>query len=255
MTYEIRRNDNFRSNEIYFDGKPSESVRSALKAIKFRWHSVKKCWYGFAQEHEIVNAILSASTDEEPATVYTEGYLGGGAYYGSKSRRGLYGTDLAKAIRADIKNAGIKGVTIASKSGNIQATVRTTSADVVPEEVFIANYSVSGSFGWVDYTDECGCRRTVSLCDFYQLPEDIRERIRIEHAKREYARVYADPARLNRYNLDKYTGFTATGLNKLKAVQAIIELYRFDESNAMVDYFHTNFYYEICTKPAAAALA
>lgn len=42
MTYEIRKNHQFNSAEIYFDGKPSEEVRNALKALKFRWHSVKK---------------------------------------------------------------------------------------------------------------------------------------------------------------------------------------------------------------------
>lgn len=42
MTYEIRKNHQFNSAEIYFDGKLSEEVRNALKALKFRWHSVKK---------------------------------------------------------------------------------------------------------------------------------------------------------------------------------------------------------------------
>lgn len=31
--------------EIYFDIKPSEEVRNQLKALKFRWHKIKKCWY------------------------------------------------------------------------------------------------------------------------------------------------------------------------------------------------------------------
>lgn len=34
MTYEIRKNHQFNSAEIYFDGKPSEEVRNALKALK-----------------------------------------------------------------------------------------------------------------------------------------------------------------------------------------------------------------------------
>ena len=77
MTYEIRSNIQFNSKEIYFDGKPSEEVRKALKALRFHWHSVKKCWYGYAAEHEIVNAILNTSTDEAPASVVSDGYLGG----------------------------------------------------------------------------------------------------------------------------------------------------------------------------------
>ena len=74
-----------------------------------RWHSIKKCWYGYAKESDLINAIQSAEQQDggEGATVYTDGYLGGGACYGSKSNKSLYGSDLAAAIRADIKAAGI----------------------------------------------------------------------------------------------------------------------------------------------------
>lgn len=251
MTYEIRTNPQFNSQEIYFDGKPSEAIRTALKALKFRWHSVKKCWYGYSDESTLVSAILGTNTKEaeDPATVITDGYLGGGAVYGSKSNHHLYGTDLAKAIRADIKAAGIKGVTIASKHGNIQATITTTHSDVVPREDFIASYQVTGSFGWVYYTDENGCSKSVSTCDYYYLPEDLKEKIRLDHAAVEYARDYATQNGLNHYHIDKYTGFTDAGRAKIKAVLSIIEAYRYDESNSMVDYFNTNFYIDIYTKP------
>lgn len=252
MTYEIRKNPQFNSSEIYFDGKPSEDIRNALKALRFRWHSAKKCWYGYAAEHEIVNAILATSTEESPADIVSDGYLGGGAVYGSKSNLHLYGTDLAKAIRADIKKAGIKGVTIASKHGNIQATITTTAADIIPEDDFVNAYRVTGAFGWVDYTDEGGMSKTVSLCDFYSLPDELREKIRIEHARREYASDYTHRNGVNHYHIDKYSGFTDKGREKILAVLGIISAYRYDESNSMVDYFNTNFYIDIYTKPAAA---
>lgn len=74
-----------------------------------RWHSIKKCWYGYAKESALISAIQSAEQQDggEGATVYTDGYLGGGAVYGSKSNKSLYGAELAAAIRADIKAAGI----------------------------------------------------------------------------------------------------------------------------------------------------
>lgn len=61
MTYTINRNDAFNSIEITFDGKPSATVRDALKALKFRWHSVKKVWYGYADE-----ATARAAIDGKP---------------------------------------------------------------------------------------------------------------------------------------------------------------------------------------------
>ena len=57
MTYTITKNAQFNSLEILFDGKPSEAVRSALKDLKFRWHGVKKVWYGYSDEETVKKAI------------------------------------------------------------------------------------------------------------------------------------------------------------------------------------------------------
>ncbi len=57
MTYTITNNTEFNSIEIVFDGKPSEAVREALKALRFRWHGVKKLWYGYAEENTVRAAI------------------------------------------------------------------------------------------------------------------------------------------------------------------------------------------------------
>lgn len=65
MTYTITRNEAFNSLEITFDGKPSEEIRAALKALRFRWHGVKKLWYGYADE-EAVTAILTAGNPAQP---------------------------------------------------------------------------------------------------------------------------------------------------------------------------------------------
>jgi hypothetical protein len=104
----------------------------------------------------------------------------------------------------------------------------------------------------VDYQDENGCLRTVSTCDYYNLTDELREKIRVDHAKREYCRDYAHRRDINKYHIDKYNGFTGDFLAKLKKVLAIIEAYRYDESNSMVDYFNTNFYISIYTEPVAA---
>lgn len=61
MTYTINRNEAFNSIEIAFDGKPSVTVRDALKTLKFRWHSVKKVWYGYTDE-----ATARAAIDGKP---------------------------------------------------------------------------------------------------------------------------------------------------------------------------------------------
>ncbi len=65
MTYTITPNPEFNSIEILFDGKPSEEIRTALKALHFRWHSVKKVWYGYTTE-EAARAAIEGKPCTEP---------------------------------------------------------------------------------------------------------------------------------------------------------------------------------------------
>lgn len=65
MSYTITNNNQFNSIEIAFDEKPSEEIRAALKALKFRWHGVKKIWYGYA-DAETITAILGAEAPAQP---------------------------------------------------------------------------------------------------------------------------------------------------------------------------------------------
>lgn len=48
VNYRVEENKQYKSKEIYFDDIPTKETREALKKLKFRWHNVKKCWYGFA---------------------------------------------------------------------------------------------------------------------------------------------------------------------------------------------------------------
>ena len=237
-TYEIRENAQYNSREVYFDGKPSEATRTALKGLKMRWHSIKKCWYGYAHESDLINAIQSAEQQDggEGATVYTDGYLGGGAYYGSKSYKHLYGKDLTAAIRADIKAAGIKGVTISSPRGNIYATVTIETSDLVKgfelsnNDVLdsLAHYGVFNGEQWLYWRnlDKDGKGIDTSSEEFQSLRKA---------ASAYQIQQYSKPSDVNQYYLDEkhYPEFTAAFLAKLQKIRDIIGAYRYDESNSI----------------------
>lgn len=248
MTYEINYNSQFGSYEVTFDGKPSEAVRDALKALKFRWHSVKRCWYGYGQSEEsLAAAITGTTTDEEEAEVIGGGYLGGGAIYGAKSNRYLHGADLSAAVRQDLKKAGIKGVTVKIKtySGGqtLTATVKLDASDYIPRDQFVDNYRISGSQAWIYYGSE------YIHCDkYWSLDSEERERIRLAAAAREWEQNTT--GEINR-TLRSIDFLTDSAMERLHKVDDIISAYRYDCSNAMVDYFDTNFYYDIVLKPAA----
>ena len=263
-TYEIRENRQYNSREVYFTGKPSEQTRAALKGLKMRWYPAKKCWYGFASESELINAIQSAEQEDggSGVTVYTNGYLGGGAVYGGKSNKRLYGAELAAAIRADIKKAGIKGVTISkgksTHTDTIHATVTIEAADIDPgftltdESILkdLGKYGVFDGERWFYWSslDRDGQGIDTSGEEFRSLKKRVSEY---------EVRKYETNQSLNQYYLDKdhYPEFTPAFLGKLQKIRDIIGAYRYDESNSMVDYFNTNFYYDIHTKPGNSLTA
>lgn len=48
MNLNVVKNEQLNGIEVYFDGKPDVKVLDVLKSNKFRWHSLKKCWYNKA---------------------------------------------------------------------------------------------------------------------------------------------------------------------------------------------------------------
>ncbi len=255
-TYTITAGTHPNSIEVYFDSKPALDVLDALKNLKFRWNHKKSCWYGFEKEHTVVDTLIAHGMGEnidgeevEGATVYTDGYLGGGAVYGSKSNRHLYGAELSKAIREDIKAAGIKGVSVKCKSysggQSITATVTTTEADYISHFEYLESYSISPAQSWIQLRGDC-----VHIEKYFAMSGAEQDRIREEAADYEYERFTAHRNQLNTFYLDNCMQFRPETLEKIKAIKRIIEAYRYDESNSMVDYFDTNFYYDIDTKPA-----
>ena len=53
---------------------------------------------------------------------------------------------------------------------------------------------------------------------------------------------------MNQYHINSYTEYTPEFIAKINAVNAIIRNYNYDDSNSMVDYFDTNFYYDLYVK-------
>ena len=248
--YRIRENSEYGSREVYFDGKPAAETREALKALKMRWNHKKLCWYGYATEQQIISAIQGAELTANPETgaaVITEGYMGGGAIYGGKSKKHLYGAELAAAIRADIKAAGIKGVTVRahtySGGQSITATVTIERGDLVPgyrieDQELLHDLNSHGAFDgerWVYYSKELDDQATW---------ENLAAKVSAHEIDK-----YRKAQSINHYHIESYHEIGAAFIAKLQKIRDIITAYRYDNSNSMVDYFDTNFYYHIETKP------
>lgn len=58
--FTISDNAEHGSLEIRFESKPSDEVRHTLKEHKFRWHKVKKVWFGYTDRQTITDALHRA---------------------------------------------------------------------------------------------------------------------------------------------------------------------------------------------------
>lgn len=249
MTYEIRQNSKFNSLEVYFDGKPSEEVRDILKANRFRWHSVNRCWYGYGiSEETLATLITGTTTEDDPAAVIGDGYMGGGAVYGSKSHKWLFGADLSAAVRADLKKAGIKATCkIHSYSGgqSLTITYKTTESDYIPFEEYLERFQISGS-GWITYG--AGAGEFIHAEKYWSMDAEAQERIRKAAAEYAYTNHTTQENNATPSRIDWLTDEAKATIER---IDDIVSAYRYDCSNSMVDYFDTNFYYDICLKPVA----
>lgn len=258
MEYTIKRNEQFNSLEITFDGKPAEAVRDALKALRFRWHGVKKLWYGYTDEQTAKIAIDNAAgNDEQPAEppkyeiTTHDGYMGAIAWKGNNSGKFLYGSELSQAIRDAIKGDGIKGVTVSVKTFSlgqeIRLTFRAEKSDFVPLDDYI---SATNLFDfkvgpWIKDTDAGKDILTDDACSW---DSDKINRVHQALAEQDYNRYTDGTHQLNPYHIDDYKMFRPAFLKKIHRVRLIMNSFNHDDSNSMVDYFDRGFYEEINVK-------
>ena len=262
MEYKILKNKEHNGLEIYFDSKPSEQVRTALKGIKFRWHGVKKCWYGRAGI-ETVEAVLGGKVAEiksESAEILkkcyceqVDAYLDpNGGFKGSNSD--VSGHDIAPMIREFLKKCGIKGVTVSQKhySGGMSIGIkfRLVAGDIldyeeIREQVEDANFFHIGCSGsWmVDPDNE---NEYILSEKFFSWDADKQRKALEFWGRRWYESVCAGKVGCItdgcHVNPKRYPCFSESFFDRWNAVTRIVNSFNYDRSNSQVDYFDVNFY-------------
>lgn len=253
-TYSI--NNELNGIEVIFSEKPSEEIRDNLKRNGFRWHRQKKLWYAKNNENRLdyIKTICKGEipeTEELGGTV-SDGYMGAKRWDGNKSHLHLYGSDLSKAIREDLKKHGIKGCTVSvdtySMGQSITVKVKVSDDDFKPYDEWKQERNIFdfANHGWIWKNEE---HDDMYADDFCKLSNAEQEKVFEINAKRAYQaeRDYT----INHYHLDNYTTFNPALMQKIQNVIDCVNSYRYDDSNSMVDYFDTNFYYDIELKEMA----
>lgn len=107
----IDKNADFGTVEIYFSSKPSQVVREALKTAHFRWHAVKKCWYG---KQENAQNVMTTSNEARAVLHAISGAfkaenVAGGAGIPQDEKTPAEGTEGAKSEKAPEPVEGGRG--------------------------------------------------------------------------------------------------------------------------------------------------
>jgi hypothetical protein len=243
-TYKVETNSTWNSREVFFDGKPCEAVREALKGLKMRWNGKRSCWYGFASSDAIIAAINEATPNVETGGTVSDGYLGAVRWDGVKSHQHLYGADLSAAIRKDLKTAGVKGASVSVKSytggQSITVRVKLSADDFISEDEFVSEYRIKGNQYWIETGEPGG---SIHCDKFWAASATEQEKIRVAAARYAYKR--ATTTEYDCYRASRAVAVNQKAAARLALIQDIVESYNYDDSNGMVDYFDTNFYWSM----------
>lgn len=258
--YTIKDGTRANAIEIYFTGKPEQATRDVLKSYKMRWNGQKLCWYGFVTAEEITAAMENGTkkettpkaskevytvNSEEFSTVIADGYLGAYETTGSKYKRGyLFGAELSKAIREDLKKCGFKGVSVSCKtfSGGqeIHLKVKASAEDITSEDEYINNFDINMLNYWIKDLNN----NEMYINDLWRMPNEQINQIKDHNAKiqYDYAIDSLNSSGIDMYNYRENPMFTKAFNDKIKALQKVLDAYNHDDSNSMVDYFDRHFY-------------
>lgn len=238
--------------ELYFDTIPEVKIREELKNNGFRWNRSKSCWYAKKTDKTVSVARVITGSDFETAeekenkikkdeTINLDN-LGANTPC-------LFGAELAKAIREQLKIRGVKGVTVKCNRGgyttSITVTVKATSEDFSSIEEYSLRYPKSLFSCELSSRDKYINGHYYSIEEYEALPEQEQETLYIDYIKYQISRESFSGYHRER-NSNK--GFSMKFYEKLNSIFMIANQWNYDNSDIMTDYHDVGYYLDIDIK-------
>ena len=244
-------NKNQNGIEIYFESIPSEETRNDMKSAGFRWNRNKKCWYAkdTADTRKAAAAIAETTETAAPAAVKAPATVIDLENLGQNTPN-LYGAELSKAIREDLKRRGATGCTVKmNHHGSYTVTIKATADDFASVEEMKERYNRSA------FACDLDCRnglyangRYIYMSDYEAADEAGKDALHTEYV------IYSAKhlTGVNHYHFDRrnYYEFTTEFFQKVQAVIRIANQWNYDNSDIMTDYFDVGYYLDIDIKKA-----
>lgn len=198
---------------------------------------------------------------KEYTTTASAGYMGAVKTEGSKSGVFLYGGDLSKAIKKalqDVLTPELKRSDISARvqtytgGQNVTITLKLNRQQYAPTlEEFkneVKNRVKMGKYNWI-WAEENGAPVQIFHEKYYALSKEAQEKAEELTAEKQKDYEYnADSVQINHYYINKEIMLNDKAKELVKVANTVILAFNRDDSNSMVDYFDTNFYYSINIK-------
>lgn len=252
MKANITLNQDLNGIEISFTEKPESATIEALKANGYRWHRVKKLWYAkqtperIALAQSLTGETATAAAATTPATKAEKINLDNLG----QNTPSLYGAELAKAIREDLKRRGVKGCTVRARrvtyDTGITVTIKATESDFASIEEMKLRKPDYDFFCQVESHGAYTGNKWIYSFEGYSEEEKTTE-------YNNFIKYQASKApSINEYHLincrnDYYT-ITTAFYNKVVAVYKIANQWNYNHSDSMSDYFDVGYYLDIDIK-------
>lgn len=192
---------------------------------------------------------------KEYTTEASDGYLGAIKTTGSKSRLYLGDAELSKQIRQALQQVlapelSKSDVRVRKESYSmgrtIHITLRLDKGKYAPTRDEYKQSVVDNvkrrKYTWI----RTGDGKDIFHEAYDKMTED--EKRKVEQATAEQYAVWnydRDTTDINHYHIDTEDMLTDDGKEIVKVANQVIRAFNYDDSNAMVDYFDTNFYYNL----------
>ena len=192
---------------------------------------------------------------KEYTTVASDGYLGAIKTTGSKSQVYLGDAELSKQIRQALQTVlapelSKSDVRVRKESysmgRSIHITLRLDKSKYAPtrdeyKQIVIENVKRQ-RYNWIQNGDG----KDVFHEAYWGMTDE--EKRKAEQATAEQQAIWnydRDTVDINHYHIDKEDMLTEDGKEIVRAANQVIRAFNYDDSNAQVDYFDTNFYYNL----------
>lgn len=212
--------------ELYFEEIPTTQERTILKNMGYRWNKAKKCWYIKKSKLEETKEIKTG-IKKEPRYNYTQG-----AWEGINYDSRLELKEIAKIVKKELKRI--------YPDFNFSITTELYSGG---QSLHI--YLMSGKRS-VYETYENALQYAYSINSIYETNNGLSEYdIKLNEDRKKYLKKNIEnmeSIQVNHYYIDREYELTEEARTMLKTAKELADSFNFNDSDGMIDYFHTNFY-------------